>query len=133
MANSYQGYILKINGNVIPREYFTDYETTPDQRQEADAQVDQNGYLHRATMPHTRTSIRFNTRIGLTLDEKIDLQERMGYADDLHRDVEVVYWNDESNAYDSGTFYLPDITFSIMDFDDDTIHYNPISIELIEN
>ena len=69
----------------------------------------------------------------LTVDEKIDLQERMGYADNLHRDVEVVYWNDETNSYYSGTFYLPDITFSIMDFDDDTIHYNPISLELIEN
>ena len=131
MANNYEGWILKINGNVIPGSYFTDYSSTPDQRQESDAQVDQSGVLHRATMPHTRSSIRFTTHI-LTLDEKIDLQNRMGYASSHQRNVYVEYWNDESNSYYSGTFYLPDVEFSVMDFNADTILYNPISFELIE-
>ena len=131
MANNYQGYVLKINGNVIPRGYFTDYSSTPYQRQEADAQVDQNGYLHRATMPHDRTSIRFTTRI-LELDEKISLQNMMGYSSSRQREVSVVYWNDEINNYCSGTFYLPDVEFSVMDFDDNKIYYNPISFELVE-
>lgn len=131
MANNYQGYLLKVNGNMIPRGYFTDYSSTPYQRQESDAQVDQLGYLHRATMPHARTTVKFTTRI-LTLDEKIDLQNRMGYSSSLQRRVNVVYWNDEINAYSSGDFYLPDVEFSVMDFDDNTIQYNPISFELIE-
>ena len=131
MANNYEGWILKINGNVIPGNYFTDYSSTPSQRQESDAQVDQTGVLHRATMPHTRSSIRFTTHI-LTLDEKIDLQNRMGYAASHQRTVYVEYWNDETNSYYSGTFYLPDVEFSVMDFNADTILYNPISFELIE-
>lgn len=131
MANSYRGYLLKVNGNEIPRTYYTDYSTVPYQRQEADAQVDQDGHLHRSTMPHARTTIKFTTHI-LTLDEKIRLQNLMGYSSSAQRRVDVNYWNDETNSYKSGSFYLPDIEFSVMDFNDDTIYYNPISFELIE-
>ena len=131
MANNYDGYLLYINGHEIPSRYLTEYSTTPLQRQEADAQVDQNGYLKRSTMPHTRTTIKFTTHI-LALDEKIDLQSRIGYPPDLQRTVNVEYWNDEINDYSSGTFYLPDVEFSVMDADSDTIYYNPISFELIE-
>ena len=129
--NNYKGYLLKFGGTILPNHYFTDYSSTPAQRQEADAQVDQNGHLHRETMPHKRSSIRFTTHF-LTLDEKIDLQSIMGYSGSLQRRVNVTYWNDETNDYSNADFYLPDVEFSVQDASDTDIQYNPISFELIE-
>ena len=50
----------------------------------------------------------------------------------VQRKCYVTYWNDETNSYDSGYFYIPDIEFSVMDASKTDIRYNPISIELIE-
>ena len=48
------------------------------------------------------------------------------------RKVSVTYWNDETNTYKTGYFYIPDIEYQAMDADADTIRYNPITVELIE-
>ncbi len=100
---------------------------------ESDAQRDQLGDLHRTTLPHHKTSIRFSTHI-LSLDEKINFQTIINNAitNSTQRRVSVTYWNDETNSYYSGSFYIPDIEFQVMDADAKNIEYNPISVELIE-
>ena len=132
MANNYQGYLVKFGASgIIPLHYIMEYSSTPCQRMEADAQRDQNGNLHRTTMPNFKTSIKLTTHI-LTLDEKITFQNLIGYSISAQRKVQVTYWNDEINNYSTSWFYLPDIQFTVMDASATDIKYNPITIELIE-
>ena len=132
MPNNYQGFLIKFGSyGVIPLNYIMEYSSTPCQRMESDAQRDQNGNLHRATLPNTKTSIKFTTHI-LDLTEKITLQNLMNYSNSVQRKVQVTFWNDEINDYSTSWFYIPDIEFTVMDASTNDIKYNPITVELIE-
>nr|DAX10516.1 MAG TPA: hypothetical protein [Bacteriophage sp.] len=130
---NYKGFLLKFGNTEFPNNYFAEYSSTPDQRMDTDAERDDNGNLQRTTLPTGKTSITFSTHI-LHLDEKINMQNIINSAivNTAQRKCYVTYWNDETNSYDSGYFYIPDIEFSVMDADKTDIRYNPISIELIE-
>ena len=132
MANNYKGYLLKFGGSILPNKYFLEYSSTPDQRIESSAERDNLGTLHRATLPNGKTSITFSTHI-MSLDEKIQFQSIINSAMvfESQRKVSVTYWNDETNTYKTGYFYIPDIEYQAMDADADTIRYNPITVELI--
>lgn len=131
--SNYKGYLLKFGNTEFPNNYFAEYSSTPDQRMDTDAERDDNGSLQRTTLPTGKTSITFSTHI-LHLDEKINMQNIINSAivNTVQRKCYVTYWNDETNSYDSGYFYIPDIEFSVMDASKTDIRYNPISIELIE-
>lgn len=133
MANNYNGYLIKFGDMVMPNSYLQEYSSTPNQRLESDAERDQNGNMQRSTLPYSKTSIVFSTHI-LTLDEKINFQEiiNLSIINEAQRKCFVEYWNDEINMYSSGYFYIPDIEYSVMNADAESILYNPISIELIE-
>lgn len=133
MANHYRGFLLKFGAATLPKGILTEYISTPNRRSEADATIDQTGGLVRSTFSHYRTTIKFSTKI-LDLDKKIRLQSIINQAitDSRQRKGEVTYWNDEINEYRTSNFYIPDIEFSVMDFDGNTIMYNPITVELIE-
>lgn len=131
MATNYQGFLLQFPGGRLPRDFTIEYSSVPDRRQEDNGEVDQNGHLHRVTMPHKRTTVKFTIRM-LNLEEKISLQSIMGYQVDPQRRVQVTFWNDETNDYSTDYFYLPDIEFSVRDCDQNTIYYNPIAVELIQ-
>lgn len=131
--SNYKGYLLKFGNTKFPNGYFAEYSSTPDQRMDTDAERDDNGNLQRTTLPTGKTSITFSTHI-LHLDEKINMQNIINSAivNTAQRKCYVTYWNDETNSYDSGYFYIPDIEFSVMDASNTDLRYNPISIELIE-
>lgn len=132
MPNNYQGFLIRFGSyGVIPLNFIMEYSSTPCQRMESDAQRDQNGNLHRATLPNTKTSIKFTTHI-LDLTEKITLQNLMNYSNSVQRKVQVTFWNDEINDYSTSWFYIPDIEFTVMDASTNDIKYNPITVELIE-
>lgn len=134
--NNYKGYLLKFNGTVFPNHYFLEFSSTPDQRIDVNSERDNLGTLHRSVLPDGKTSITFSTHI-LSLDEKISMQSIIQSAIDSNgvpeeRKCWVEYWNDETNDYDSGWFYEPDIKYNIMYADAKNIRYQPITIELIE-
>lgn len=131
--SNYNGYLLKFGDQVFPNSYFLEYSSTPDQRLDTDADRDNTGYLHRSTLPDGKTSIVFSTHI-MELDDKIAMQQifHSGLLNFTQRKYLVTYWNDETNDYDTGEFYMPDIKYTAMDADDSTIRYNPITITLTE-
>lgn len=133
MSNNYKGYLIKFGTNIFPNHFFLEYASTPNQRLDSDAERDNTGYLQRSTLPEGKTKITFSTHI-LHLDEKIYLQSIINQAisNEVQRKCFVTYWNDETNIYDSGYFYLPDVEYQIMDADESDIRYNPITFELIE-
>ena len=134
--SNYKGYLMKFNDTVFPNSYMLEYSSTPDQRMDVSAERDNRGNLHRSTLPAGKTSIKFTTHI-MSLSEKIAMQNIIMNAINSNgifeeRKCLVEYWNDETNDYDTGWFYVPDIEYKVLDADFDDVRYAPISLELIE-
>lgn len=117
----------------MPNGYFLEYSSTPNRISEEDAGTDQTGGLWRSPLPHKRSGIRFTTHI-MQLEDKIVFQGiiNRSIVNSAERKAYIEYWNDETNGYSTGYFYIPDIEYPVMDADSDTIYYNPISVELVE-
>lgn len=134
--SNYKGYLMKFNGTVFPNSYLLEYSSTPDQRMDVSAERDNRGNLHRSTIPVGKTSIKFTTHI-MSLHEKIVMQNIIMNAINSNgifeeRKCLVEYWNDETNDYDTGWFYVPDIEYKVLDADFEDVRYAPISLELVE-
>lgn len=125
----FKGYLLKINGRIFPNEFiFTEsYKTTPNQLQDLNSYRDADGALQRNVLPHTLSKIEFNT-VPMHLADKIELQR---YITDRVK-LEVEYWNDESNTYETDYFYVPDIDFEYYQVTEDDIWYKSFRIALIK-
>ena len=132
--NNYRGYLLKFGGAPMPNNYFLEYSSTPNRRSEASAETDQIGRLIRDTLPHKRTTVKFTTHM-MNLDDKINFQNIIarGLVNELKREHSVEYWNDETNSYYTGVFYIPDVEYTVQDASASDIMYNPITVEIIEN
>jgi CHASE2 domain-containing sensor protein len=127
---AFLGYLIKVGEVVLSTNKYIShgsYISTPNQITDDDTYVDGDGLLHRSTVPHTRSKIEFNTPY-LRLADKIALQALLPSRVELS----VTYWNDEDNEYQTGKFYVPDITFEIYSTSDTDILYKPIRIAFIE-
>lgn len=134
--SNFQGYLLKFGDSIFPHEYL-DMDactSTPNQRTEADAWTDANNLLHRETYSKYRTKEEYHTMDDLSLEEKMEIQDIMksGLINEVERKYRVTYWNDETNTYTTGEFYVPDIEFKRKRIEDGTIYYGPIRIALVE-
>lgn len=128
---AFLGYLIKINGKVLPMEYIKTYKSTPDQQQDDGSYQDITGELHREILPHTRSKIDFTTPY-LWMEKKNVFQS---YFPDrkVEPKIQVEYWNDARNEYVTGMFYVPDIEFQIYRIKDNDIEFSPIRIALIEH
>lgn len=127
--SNFLGYMLKVGDNVFPTKFIAleSWDSSPDQRTDQDSYTDGNGTLVRNILPHTRTKISFETPDELHLVDKIELQSY------FNRDnTTLTYWNDQTNSYIAGNFYIADPTFSIKRIDDNDIIYGKIKLEIIE-
>lgn len=126
---AFSGYYFKINNVTFPSNLIAieSLVITPDQILDDDSYRDSDGKLHRSTLPHTPTKIEFNTPT-LTQTQNVTLQTF--FTNMITIDVE--YFNPKTGGYSTGTFYAPDINFTINYQIGNTIYYNPIRIALIE-
>ena len=111
------------------------YTATPNQREEIKAYRDENTRnLVRITASGTKTKIEFKLRKGLHLDDKIAIQKWFTDAESnaKERKINLQYWNDEDNRYETGDFYRPDLVFTIRKVTDDDIIYDALEIHLVE-
>ena len=130
MANKFKGYLLRNTavGN-IPLSFIkaNSYSSSPNQQSDRNTYVDEQGMLHRDVLPHTSTKIEFET-VPMNLNQKIQFQKYFP----RRTVVELEYWNDETNDYEIGTFYVPTIEFSVYAVWGNDIRYNPIRVAFIE-
>lgn len=131
--HNFEGYMIKIGDNIFPNEYISmnTYNSSPNQRTDQDSYTDGNGKLQRNILPHTRTKVTFSTPDELHLEDKIKMQSF------FNRDeTTLTYWNDETNSYCEGNFYIADPNFPIKRIvdngKDSDIIYSPITLEIIE-
>lgn len=136
---SFQGYLIKsASGSaVFPHKYIKleTYKGTPNQREEVDAyRDDYTRDLYREVADGMKSTIEFSTVDGLTLAEKEEIQSFFNscMTDAIERKVYLNYWDDETNQYDTGYFYLPNMTYTIRQIDSTNIIYNSLAYKLIE-
>lgn len=89
--------------------------------------------MTRITATGTKTRIEFTT-LDCTLAEKIDIQNFFKEAeeDSLQRKIQLEYWNDEKNTYETGYFYRDNPTYKTKKVYSDSIDYAGFKIVLVE-
>lgn len=138
----YTGWLLKFGSVILPNSFLLadGWKSKPNQRVEIDAYRDANVLLHRETSENYKTQLTFNVR-SMNLLEKMAFTEvinqaTVSMADKKQRRVTVTYWNDEINDYKQGTFYIPDIEYTIHTTNDKpgqyNIYYKPFQVKMIE-
>lgn len=110
---------------------------TPNQMQDIDSYVNGNGKLKRTVLPHSRTKIEWNTPY-LTYEDKCKLVSaisngfKYGVGVAAERKIHIRYYNDWKDDYETGTFYLSDITFQPGGLYHGAPMYLPIRLAAIE-
>ena len=139
MANNWRGYFLKATrtNKIFPNEYIAwgSWNSDPNNREEVKAYRDENTRdLTRITAAGRKSALQFATREGLHLNDKIAVQKFFtdGESDADQRKITLEYWNDENNAYKTGTFYRPNTNFKIRKVTETDIVYESITIDLVE-
>lgn len=123
----YKGYLLKVNGSEVPKGLIAGFSSIPNRQQDKNSYTDNDGLTHRNILPHTKTTIKLMTGF-LTLTEKSKLKSLFP----AREYVAMEYWNDEKEIYSNGIFYVPDVEYEVLDYNDREIFYRPISFEFIE-
>lgn len=137
MATNFEGWILKFGNTILPNSFLSNsYSATPNQRTELEAyRDDYTQNLYRITSTGLKTKIEANIK-PLYLEDKLKLQSIMenGLEDELQRKYKVTYWNDETCSYETGSFYIPDTTYSIywVNKKRNSILYNSFKLTLIQ-
>ena len=128
---------LKTNNNYValPLTYMRaeSYKATPNQRLESSAARSVEGLLHRTTCSHTATKVEFETP-PMTNTEVAALQKYFSdaYTNATQRNIEVKYYDPETDTYKEGLFYMPDVDYPIMRIDGTRVYYNSIRYAFIE-
>ncbi len=137
---AYSGYLVKLGGSggtILPMKYMKleGYIITPNQRMEAEAARSITGLLHRTTVEHTATKIEFTTP-NLTNKDVNEMMSmfRNAWSSEAERRLELQYYDMETDSYKTGTFYMPDIKFTIYKADNimNTLIYKETRIAFIE-
>lgn len=103
-------YYLKVGNYEIPLRFMKldSYQTSPDQRQDLDSYRDADGILHRTVLPHTATKVEFETPPLLVKDFRALIDGiKANYTTLLARDCTLTYYDDETDSYKTGHFYMP--------------------------
>lgn len=139
MSSPFNGYLIKAvaTNEPLPNKFiqFKTYKATPDQREEIKAYRDDNSRdLTRVTASGKKSVIEFKTRPSMHLAEKMELQSWLYRAESNHeqRNIQIQFWNDETNSYDSGVFYRPNMEFPIIRVEGDDIIYDELTVKFIE-
>lgn len=130
-----QDNLIKFGDTWLPNEYITadGFITTPNQRTELEAYRNADVLLHRVTSPNFKTSITL-TLCPMSLSDKMIVQEIINNAMLIpnERKVNVTYWNDETNGYSQGEFYISDVTYSTLGYYGGERWYKSVTYQLTE-
>lgn len=125
-----KGYVLKVNGTVFPNYLLAKggYSNTPNRRQDKNSYTDGRGKTHRNILPIKKTTAKIKTIDDLTYGQKLIVQAFFPNRDY----VTVEIWNDETNSYETGVCYVPDVEYVINHIDrDGNFYYKGIEFEYI--
>lgn len=135
---AFSGYLIKLGGSggdELPMRSIAaeSYSATPDQRLESKAARAVTGLLYRSTCDHMATKIEIQT-VPITNRDLTGLMSLIAshFIDPKQRKINLEYYDNETDAYKTGTFYMPDIQYKILRVDGNTIYYDNIRLAFIE-
>lgn len=134
---AYSGYHLKFGNTILPYKYIklATYKSSPNQRLDLDSYRDSDGVLHREVLSHTASKIEWETPYLTNIDvAEMNAIFNAAMSNQTERKVSVTYYNEENDTYKTGTFYMPDVQYTVYhaDLDNKRLIYSPIRIALIE-
>ncbi len=124
-----QGYVLKVGNTIFPNALIAKggYSNIPNRRQDKNSYTDGRGITHRNILPVKRTTNKIKT-INLTFGQKLIVQAFFPNRDY----VNAIRWNDETNSYETGVCYVPDVEYVIDHIDKNgNFYYQGVEIEFI--
>ena len=135
-ATDWAGYLLKFGNVEVPLSYIKlddGNEQTPNQREEISAKRDDyTRQLSRVTSDGQITKMSFVFRsLNITQMRALRTVMANGLVNAKERKYNVTYWNDEHLRYETGAFYIPDITYHKGIVDSTGIMYKPFTMTLI--
>lgn len=112
------------------------YKATPNQRLDrSTSKRNVNGVLQRNVIRHMPFKVEFNLR-KMTNAELVQFTSfmRAHYTDELQREFYMRYYNDETDSYDTGRFYMPDVQYqkNYVDLENRVIKYAEARVAFIE-
>lgn len=137
--NNFKGYLLKAvkTGQLFPAQYIDagSWYSIPSQREEIKAYRDENTRnMTRITAAGRKSLWSFSTLEGIHLEEKMEIQKFFtdNENDADQRRITLEFWNDETNSYQTGDFYRPNMNFPIKEYTQTDIIYKALKIEGVE-
>ncbi len=109
---------------IIPDSTFIKVSSTPEIIQDSDAYRDGLGELHRDTLSHKVA--KFVAIIAPMYEDASDafIAKLNSYIVDANeRKVRMQYWNKWKRTYETGDFYVPDVTFTTLADTDSGVLY----------
>lgn len=119
----------------LPPDYIAadGWQITPSQRTELDAYRDANIDLHRVTSSNFKTSITLTlTPLSQSQKEAVQAIINAAMINEVERKVHITYWNEETNTYEGGDFYISDVTYTTLGYFGGERWYKPITYQLTE-
>lgn len=138
MATNFRGYLLKFGNIELPNSYLMmdKCQSIPNQRTEIEAyREDYSQLLHRVTATGVKTKQIFYFRpLTATQLSALKTVMRAALVNELQRKYRITYWNDEDLAYETGDFYIPDITYTRarIDTKKNELYYSEFEMHIIE-
>jgi hypothetical protein len=114
------------------------YTSTPDRAQDLDSYVNANGKLKRNVLKHTRSGITFSTPYMNYSEKKkfvkilMNGMKQKDCAELPEKKIRIRYYDDWTDDYAYGFFYVPDVEFPYGGTYKGVPTYQPISMEFIE-
>ena len=106
---AFSNYFIKVGDYKIPLSFLraSTYKSSSNV-QDLDSYRDANGYLHRNVLPHTAHKVEVETTY-LTNAQFRTLWDNIkaNMTNVLNRDVPLKYYDEESDSYKTGSFYMP--------------------------
>lgn len=124
------GYVIKVNGTPFPNALLAPegYSNIPNRRQDKNSYTDGRGTTHRNILPVKRTTAKIKTKDDLTFGQKLIVQAFFPNRDRVTVDL----WNDEINDYETTSFYVPDVEYTVKRIDKSgNFYYNALEFEYI--
>lgn len=137
--NNFKGILLyrTADNKPFPQQYIEmgSWSSNPDQREEIRAYRDDNTRaLTRITAQGRKSIFSFATRNNLHLKDKIAIQKWFTEKEvnSTERKIQLTFWNEETNDYDTGYFYRPNMEFKIKSIIGNDIIYDSMQFDFVE-
>lgn len=115
---AFAGYLIKLGGSEgteLPIDYMKAESYAVENRTtENESRKAVTGLLHRQVAPHQAVTVSFKTKaLSNTSLALLNGMIRSAMSNELTRDIDIEYYDAETDTYKEASCYMPDVKFTI--------------------